>query len=107
VSRTMLVAALYNALEDWYRVFRNGEWSRILDCGRQWSAVLGQPVEVQSGDQRWWGLAWDLDRDGSLLVRDEQDPCGGLLPVMCPSARRPGGWYSPQSSREGFVNSAD
>jgi BirA family biotin operon repressor/biotin-[acetyl-CoA-carboxylase] ligase len=70
LSRTALVASLYNTLEHWYRVFRREERDLILERGREWSAVLGQPIEVQSGDQRWWGLASDLDRDGSLLVRD-------------------------------------
>jgi BirA family biotin operon repressor/biotin-[acetyl-CoA-carboxylase] ligase len=70
VSRTALVAGLYNTLEHWYRVFCDEEWDLILESGRGRSAVLGQLVEVQSGNQRWWGLAWDLDRDGSLIVRD-------------------------------------
>jgi BirA family biotin operon repressor/biotin-[acetyl-CoA-carboxylase] ligase len=70
VSRTALVVALYTALERWYRVFRDEGWDLILDCGRRCSAVLGQPIEIKSGSQRWLGLAWDLDRDGSLIVRD-------------------------------------
>jgi len=69
-SRTALVAGLYNTLERWYRVFHGEERDLILERGREWSAVLGQPIEVQSGEQRWGGLAWDLDRDGSLLVRE-------------------------------------
>ena len=70
VGRTELVAGLYNTLEHWYRVFCEGEWRMILDRGRAWSAVLGQPVEVRSGAERWSGLAWDLDQDGALIVRD-------------------------------------
>jgi BirA family biotin operon repressor/biotin-[acetyl-CoA-carboxylase] ligase len=70
VGRADLVAGLYNTLEHWYGLFCDGEWCTILDRGRQWSALLGQPVEVRSGAEPWWGLAWDLDRDGALIVRD-------------------------------------
>lgn len=70
VGRADLVAGLYNILEHWYRVFCDGERRTILDRGRQWSAVLGQPVEVRSATERWSGLAWDLDQDGALVVRD-------------------------------------
>jgi BirA family biotin operon repressor/biotin-[acetyl-CoA-carboxylase] ligase len=75
VDRVDLVVGLYYSLEHWYRIFRDGEWRSILDRGRAWSAVLGQPVEVRSSAGRWWGLAWDLDQDGALIVRDE----GGAL----------------------------
>jgi BirA family biotin operon repressor/biotin-[acetyl-CoA-carboxylase] ligase len=70
VGRTDLVAGLYNTLEHWYELFSDGEWCTILDRGRQWSALLGQPVEVRSETEPWWGLAWDLDQDGALIVRD-------------------------------------
>jgi len=70
VGRADLVAGFYNALEHWYGLFCDGQWCTILDRGRQWSALLGQPVEVRSGAAPWRGLAWDLDRDGALIVRD-------------------------------------
>ena len=79
VGRADLVAGLYNTLEHWYRVFCDGECRTILDRGRQWSAVLGQPVEVRTATERWSGLAWDLDQDGALVVRD---PHGALRRVV-------------------------
>ena len=70
MARADLVAGLYNSLEHWYRIFCDGEGRMILDRGRAWSAVLGQPVEVRSTTERWAGLALDLDQDGALIVRD-------------------------------------
>jgi BirA family biotin operon repressor/biotin-[acetyl-CoA-carboxylase] ligase len=91
VGRADLVAGLYNTLEHWYRVFRDGEWHTILDRGRAWSAVLGQPVEVRSATECWLGLAWDLDQDGALIVRDARGALrrvvGGDVSIRAAGAR--------------------
>jgi BirA family biotin operon repressor/biotin-[acetyl-CoA-carboxylase] ligase len=48
-----------------------GRLETILAGGRERSAILGSPVDVLAGDERWSGLAEDLDADGALLVRKE------------------------------------
>jgi len=102
VSRAALVATLYNTLEHWYRVLCGEEWGAILDRGRQWSAVLGQPVEVHSGAERWCGLAWDLDRDGSLIVRDAT---GAMRRVVAGdvSIRQPGAFTKEHRECSGLT----
>lgn len=74
-----LAAALYNSLDRWYRVFREGQTGIILAQGRQRSATLGQSVDVLAGEERWRGLAVDLDADGALLVQEE---AGGVRRVL-------------------------
>jgi BirA family biotin operon repressor/biotin-[acetyl-CoA-carboxylase] ligase len=71
ISRCDLAAAVYNGLDRWYQVFREGGTETILAHGRGLSATLGQTVEVEAEEGRWQGLAVDLDGDGALLVQEE------------------------------------
>jgi len=70
LSRGELAAEIYNGLDRWYREFSDGRFETILARGRERSAILGSTVEVLAGDQRWSGLAVDLDADGALLVQN-------------------------------------
>ena len=71
IPRGELAAALYNALDRWYLVFRQGRIESILAAGRERSATLGRPVDVLADEEGWQGVAVDLDADGALLVREE------------------------------------
>jgi BirA family biotin operon repressor/biotin-[acetyl-CoA-carboxylase] ligase len=71
VPRGNLAAEIYNGLDGWYREFSAGHLETILARGRERSAILGSSVDVLAGDERWSGLAVDLDADGALLVRKE------------------------------------
>jgi BirA family biotin operon repressor/biotin-[acetyl-CoA-carboxylase] ligase len=71
VPRGNLAAEIYNGLDGWYQEFLAGRLETILAGGRERSAILGSPVDVLAGDERWSGLAEDLDADGALLVRKE------------------------------------
>ena len=75
MPRAEVAAAIYNSLDRWYRSLGEGGAATILARSRERSATLGKPVEVIAGEERWRGLAVDLDDDGALLVRDE----GGAL----------------------------
>jgi len=79
VARREVAAALYSALDRWYRLFREGDTGAILAAGRQRSATLGRHVEVFEDGARWRGLAVDLDADGALLVQEE---AGGVRRVL-------------------------
>jgi BirA family biotin operon repressor/biotin-[acetyl-CoA-carboxylase] ligase len=71
VPRGEVAAEIYNGLDRWYEEFSAGRLEAILACGRERSAILGSPVDVLAGDERWSGLAVDLDADGALLVRKD------------------------------------
>jgi BirA family biotin operon repressor/biotin-[acetyl-CoA-carboxylase] ligase len=71
VDRGEMAAALYNAMDRWYEVFCHKGTDAILQQARWRTATLGRPVTVLADDQRWQGIALDLDTDGALLVRDE------------------------------------
>lgn len=79
VPRCDLAAAVYNSLDRWYQVFGEGKTGTILAQGRQRSATLGRSVDVLAGEERWRGLAMDLDADGALLVREGD---GGVRRVL-------------------------
>jgi BirA family transcriptional regulator, biotin operon repressor / biotin---[acetyl-CoA-carboxylase] ligase len=69
LDRGELAAALYDALDRWYAAFCSGDRAGILQAAREQSATLGRIVTVESGTDRWQGVALDLDADGALLVR--------------------------------------
>ena len=71
LPRGELAAAVYDGLDRWYQVFREGQIESILAAGRERSATLGQAVDVLADEGRWRGLAVNLDADGALLVREE------------------------------------
>jgi BirA family biotin operon repressor/biotin-[acetyl-CoA-carboxylase] ligase len=71
VDRGAVIAALYNAMDRWYEVFRSGRTEAIVQEARRRTATLGRPVTVLADDRRWQGIALDLDADGALLVQDE------------------------------------
>jgi BirA family transcriptional regulator, biotin operon repressor / biotin---[acetyl-CoA-carboxylase] ligase len=71
VDRGEVAAALYNAMDRWYAVFCHNGTDTILRQARGRTATLGRPVTVLADQQRWRGIALDLDTDGALLVRDE------------------------------------
>ncbi|MGE5850215.1 MAG: biotin--[acetyl-CoA-carboxylase] ligase [Candidatus Methylomirabilota bacterium] len=79
ISRGELAAEIYNRLDCWYREFSDGRYQSILARGRERSAILGSSVDVLVGDERWSGLAVDLDADGALLV---QEASGALRRVL-------------------------
>lgn len=70
IPRGELVVAVYNSLDRWYEIFREGRVEAILAAGRERSATLGHRVDVLEDGGRWQGLAVDLDADGALLVRE-------------------------------------
>jgi BirA family biotin operon repressor/biotin-[acetyl-CoA-carboxylase] ligase len=70
VDRGEVIAALYNAMDRWYEVFRSGRTDAIVQEARRRTVTLGRPVTVLADDRRWQGMALDLDADGALLVQD-------------------------------------
>jgi BirA family biotin operon repressor/biotin-[acetyl-CoA-carboxylase] ligase len=71
VERGEVAAALYNAMDRWYAVFRTEGSGAILQPARRRTATLGRPVAVVADQRQWRGIALDLDTDGALLVRDD------------------------------------
>ncbi|HWT80835.1 MAG TPA: biotin--[acetyl-CoA-carboxylase] ligase [Candidatus Methylomirabilis sp.] len=71
LPRGKVAAAVFNALDGWYQVFREGDDAAILTAGRERSAILGRPVDLHTGEGHWQGIAVDLDSDGALLVQEE------------------------------------
>jgi BirA family biotin operon repressor/biotin-[acetyl-CoA-carboxylase] ligase len=71
VGRSEAAAALYNALDRWYGVFRSDGPEPILLAARAATVTLGKRVRVLGTESTWSGLALDLDEKGALLVEDE------------------------------------
>ena len=73
VSRIHLLQSLLHQIEQWYEVFRMGNFESILDAWCQFDDTLGRVVEVFLPGRRLVGVAEAIQPDGALLVRDKRD----------------------------------
>ena len=73
VSRIHLLQSLLHRIEQWYDVFRTGNFETILDAWCQFDDTLGRVVEIFLPERRLFGVAEAVDSDGALLVRDTRD----------------------------------
>ncbi|HVP27046.1 MAG TPA: biotin--[acetyl-CoA-carboxylase] ligase [Candidatus Bathyarchaeia archaeon] len=71
VSLEDLFRALLEKLETVYDSFIKKGFAPILASWKKYAGFLGSQVEVRSGDEKFSGLAVDVDEDGSLVVRLE------------------------------------
>ncbi len=71
VSRVVLVQALLTSLERWYLSTVEHGVERTFERWRELSCTVGNPVEVNLGDEVLRGVATRLGFDGSLYVRAE------------------------------------
>lgn len=70
VDRNALVAAILDAFAAHYATFRqSGDLSRLLPIYRAALAMLGQPIDVIRGEERYRATALDVDARGGLIVR--------------------------------------
>ena len=69
VSRIALVQMLLNSLERWYVSTVERGVDRTFERWRELSCTIGNPVEVNLGDEVLRGIATQLGPDGSLYVR--------------------------------------
>ena len=93
VSRELLAIGLFKRCDLWYgyltrdpdRIF--AEWtSRLI--------TLGRPVLVYDTSGSWRGVATGVERDGGLLVRDDDGKVRTIYAADV-SIRQPGGGTSP------------
>jgi BirA family biotin operon repressor/biotin-[acetyl-CoA-carboxylase] ligase len=64
-----VVGRLLNGFEKWYRRLPDGD--RAFTAWRERLVTPGQRVTVKSGDNTIQGVAESVDRDGALLVRQD------------------------------------
>lgn len=79
VERAPLVRGFLEAYEKWYDAFLTSGPDPVLDRWKSLSRTLGNRVLVDGPGGRITGIARDMDRDGSLLVEDDQ---GIIHPVF-------------------------
>jgi len=76
--KSILIAAMLNELDRWYRVFAQKRNSALLEEWRNLTSMMGKPVQVTTGDEIIKGLAHDIDEGGALIV---QLPSGSLKKI--------------------------
>lgn len=75
ISRTLIIAAILNELERWFKVLIKGSRIQLINEWRKLSSTLGRKVKVVSGKDSFTGIAEDIDDEGMLILRL---PSGGL-----------------------------
>jgi len=71
VQLEALFRALLEKLETLYELFLKEGFGSILKKWKCYATFLGCQVEVSSETEKWFGLALDVDSDGSLVMRLE------------------------------------
>ncbi len=78
-ARAPLVRGFLEAYEEWYDTFLSSGTGPILERWKSLSRTLGSRVLVDGPEGKISGIAKDIDRDGILLVVDDQ---GTVHPVF-------------------------
>jgi BirA family biotin operon repressor/biotin-[acetyl-CoA-carboxylase] ligase len=64
-----LFRALLEKLENIYGLFLEEGFGPVLGKWKKYAGFLNCQVEVASGTEKWFGLAFDVGDDGSLILR--------------------------------------
>ncbi|MEK6590954.1 MAG: biotin--[acetyl-CoA-carboxylase] ligase [Nitrospinota bacterium] len=66
-DRNLLIAELLNKFEYWYRRFIK-EGVNVIKRWKELSDTCGRRLKVRVGDKVFDGVAFDLEKDGSLMI---------------------------------------
>jgi BirA family biotin operon repressor/biotin-[acetyl-CoA-carboxylase] ligase len=83
IPREEFLRALLKEMEHYYNDFTQGRFARILDEWKSLTDMIGRDVEVVSFDERFEGKAIDVDQDGALIVKLEDE---SVKRVLCADA---------------------
>ncbi|MCX5716974.1 MAG: biotin--[acetyl-CoA-carboxylase] ligase [Nitrospirae bacterium] len=78
ISRTLIIAAILNELERWFKVLIKGSKIQLINEWKKLSSTLGRKVKIISGRDAISGIAEDIDDEGMLILRL---PSGGLKKI--------------------------
>jgi len=73
IPREEFLQALLKEMEHYYNEFTRGRFARILEEWKSLTDMMGKDVEVVSLDERFGGKAIDVDQDGALIVKLEDE----------------------------------
>jgi len=68
INREQFLSALLREVESYYKAFTRDKFDSVLREWRSLCSHLGSPVKVTSFDETLKGRAFDVDKDGALLV---------------------------------------
>jgi BirA family biotin operon repressor/biotin-[acetyl-CoA-carboxylase] ligase len=69
ISLEQLLKTLLERLENAYALFMNQGFDPILKEWKKYASFLGSQVEVTTTTEKWKGTAFDVDNDGSLMLK--------------------------------------
>lgn len=93
LSRVKILQGILEEMEKVYNNYLVGGFEPILEEWKNNSITIGEEVEVIMGEERLNGLAIDLDKDGSLLVKKDNGEVEKIIAGDV-SLRKKGGHYA-------------
>ncbi|MDD3654803.1 MAG: biotin--[acetyl-CoA-carboxylase] ligase [Desulfotomaculaceae bacterium] len=69
VNRVKLLQAILIEFEQWYKIWLEQGFPKILTKWKELTVSLQCPVRINAVDRSWDGWAVDVDQDGALLLR--------------------------------------
>ena len=79
VSLEELFKALLEKLENIYELFLKEGFGPVLEKWKAYAGFLGRQVEVASDSEKLCGLALDVDSEGALVLRIEDETVGRVF----------------------------
>lgn len=70
-SRSDLIKVFLKWFEGYYALFQQGDFKPILDRWKHYSHIAGRRIRVETIGEEYDGTALDVDRDGFLIVEDD------------------------------------
>jgi BirA family biotin operon repressor/biotin-[acetyl-CoA-carboxylase] ligase len=72
-SRTEYAVEILKSFDYWYTVLSEAGKSPVIESWLRLSSTIGRSVTVATGQERFTGRAEDIDAEGSLILRDEDN----------------------------------
>lgn len=92
-SRVKILQGILEEMEKIYNDYLDKGFASILEEWKNNSITIGEEVEVIMGEERLSGLAIDVDKDGSLLVKKDNGDVERIIAGDV-SLRKKGGQYA-------------
>jgi BirA family biotin operon repressor/biotin-[acetyl-CoA-carboxylase] ligase len=69
IERAALITNLLQNFEQRYKLLQQGKWWGLLEQWKSLATFLGQQVQVTNPNEIIKGEAWDVDKDGTLIIK--------------------------------------
>ncbi len=83
IDITNFLNKFLNKLEYYYNILSNDEFNKILNDWKSLTNTLGKIVEIKQGPNKIIGEAYDIDDNGSLIIKEDDGNFRTIIAGNC------------------------